>query len=206
MPAYQALIDAYALGGKHDWIPVALEAAIRQSPDTYDVRRRVANFTQIKWGGSKQAMNALIDGAERRVGRNPRLAMVRIDRDRERAGAALDLGHDASALAQYRHAPAFGPDTQTLENASAAAPRLGYHVERLVYLTQAHRFQKQPLDLLLARGLMRESDGNCTRAKRDYRTAKAPYPTDAAVDKRLEEARKREAIARRTLKERPRAG
>lgn len=202
MPAYYHLIDAYTLGGKPGWVPNALRAAIRQSPDTYYVRSIAATYLQRRWGGSPQAMDALIDDAERRVSRNPRLAMVRMDRDRELADYATERKEYKSAMAQYRRALAYGPDDSALASAAFVAPKLGYHVERVVYLTHDIRFSKGPRDSLLKRGAMWESDGDFTRAMRDYLSAKKLYPEDAEIDKRIAKAKENEKLVRERRKAR----
>lgn len=202
MPAYYHLIDAYTLGGKSEWVPAALRAAIRQSPDTYYVRSLAATYLQRKWGGTPQAMDALIDDAKQHVSRNPRLAMIAVDRDRELGDLATDRKEYKSAMARYRRALAYGPDNGVLMNAAFVAPKLGYHVERVVYLTHDIRFNKSPRDSLLQRGTMWESDGDFTRAMRDYQSAKKLYPADAEIDKRIATAKENEKLVRERRKAR----
>lgn len=192
MPAYRQLIDAYALGGKSEWIPTAVRAATRQSPGTYYVRSMAANYLQRKWGGSEKDMNALVADAERHVKRNPRLAMVRIDSERELGDAASNNEKYRSALAQYRRALAHGPDNTALQYAAFVAPKLGYHAERIVYLTQDIRFSKDGRDSLMKRGAVWESDGDFRRAMNDYRAAKKLYPQDPEIDERIAAAKERE--------------
>jgi tetratricopeptide (TPR) repeat protein len=192
MPAYRQLIDAYALGGKSEWIPAAVRAATRQSPSTFYVRSIAANYYQRKWGGSESDMNALIADAERHLKQNPRLAMIRTDSERELGDAASDNKKYRSALAQYRRALAHGPDNTALLNAAYVAPKLGYHAEKIVYLTQDIRFSKDGRDSLLKRGAIWESDGDFRRAMNDYQAAKKLYPLDAEIDERIAAAKERE--------------
>jgi tetratricopeptide (TPR) repeat protein len=192
LPAYSHLIDAYVLGGKQEWVPTALQAAIRQSPDTFYVRDEAVEYLQQKWGGHPRDMDALIDGSERYIKRNPRLAMIGANRLREPGDQESDRKKYKLALAYYREALALGPDHAALVNAAFVAPKLGYHVEELVYLTQDIRFSKDSRDSLMQRALIWESDGDFKRAMRDYQAAKKLYPLDSEIDKRISAARKRE--------------
>lgn len=192
MPAYEHLIDAYALGGKSEWIPAAVRAATRQSPNTFYVRSMAANYLQRKWGGSEKDMSALIADAERHVRANPRLAMIRIDSERELGDAASNQDKFKSALAQYRLALTHGPDNDTLLGAAYVAPKLGYHAERVIYLSQDIRFSKDSRDSLLKRGAMWESDGDFRRAMNDYQAARKLYPQDPEIDERIAAAKERE--------------
>ncbi len=191
LPAYYHLIDAYVLGGKPEWVPVAMQAAIQQSPDTYYIRNGAVEYLQQKWGGRLRDMDALIDDSKRILKRNPRLAMIRINRSREPGDQESDRKKYKLALAYYREALAFGPDHAALVNAAFVAPKLGYHVEQLIYLTQDIRFSKDPRDSLMGRALIWESDGDFKRAMRDYDAAKKLYPLDAEIDKRISAAEKR---------------
>lgn len=191
MPAYSHLIDAYMLGGKQEWIPVALQAANRASPNNYYIRDQAAEYLKAKWGGREQDMDALIDNAEARIKQNPRLAMIRIDREESLGDFESDAKKYKSALAHYRKALASGPHNDTLVSAAFVAPKLGYHVERLIYLTHDIRFSKDSRDSLMQRAAIWESDGDFTRALRDYRAAKKLYPLDAEIEKRIAAAEKR---------------
>lgn len=198
LPAYYQLIDAYMLGGKPEWIATAAQAAIRQSPDTYYIRELAAEYVQRKWGGSPSDMDALIDNAEHHLKRNPRLAMIRIVRERERGSLEIDRKEYKSALASYREALAFGPDHEALVDAAFVAPQLGYKVEKILYLTQDIRFSRDPRDSLMQRAAMWESDNDFKRAFRDYATAKQYYPADSEIDKRIAEAKVREKAMRKS--------
>lgn len=192
LPAYSHLIDAYVLGGKQEWVQTALQAAIKQSPDTYYVRDGAVEYLKQKWGGRPRDMDALVDGSKRYIKRNPRLAMIGADRLIEAGDQASDQKKYKPALAYYREALALGPDQAALLSAAFVAPKLGYHVEKLIYLTQDIRFSKDPRDSLMQRALIWESDGDFERAMRDYQAAKKFYPADAEIDKRISAARKRE--------------
>ncbi len=192
LPAYSHLIDAYVLGGKQEWVPTALQAAIQQSPDTYYVRDEAVEYLQQKWGGRPRDMDALIDGAKPYLKRNPRLAMLGANRLREPGDQESDQKKYKLALAYYREALAFGPDHAALINAAFVAPKLGYHVEKIVYLTQDIRFSKDSRDSLMRRALMWESDGDFKRAMRDYQAAKKLYPLDPEIDTRISAIKKRE--------------
>ncbi len=191
LPAYYHLIDAYVLGGKPEWVSNATQNAIQQSPDTFYIRDMASEYLQQKWGGQPRDMDALIENAERHVKRNPRLAMIRINRERSLGDLDTDQKKYKSALAHYRHALKSGPDNYALISAAYVAPKLGYHAERLIYLTQDIRFSKDSRDSLMKRAAIWESDGDYTRALRDYHAAKKLYPLDTEIDQRIAAAEKR---------------
>lgn len=194
MPAYYHLIDAYMLGGKQEWIATALQAAIRKSPDTYYVRYQAAEYQKEKWGGRAQDMDALIDDAENHIKQNPRLAMIRIGREISLGDHDADQKKYKSALAHYRKALASGPQNEALVSAAYVAPKLGYHAERLIYLTHDIRFSKDSRNSLMQRAAIWESDGDFKRAMRDYLAAKKLYPLDPEIDKRITAAKGREKL------------
>jgi tetratricopeptide (TPR) repeat protein len=192
LPAYYHLIDAYMLGGRSDWIPAAMQAALDQSPDSYYIREQVIEYMQRKWGGSRQGMDALIENAEHHIKKNPRLAMIRSYRDMELGDLALGKNDYKRALAHYREALSHGPNTNALYNAAYVAPKLGYYAEKIIYLTEDIRFDRAPYDSLLRRGAMWEFDSDFKRAIRDYESAKQLDPTNKEINKRLATAKSRQ--------------
>lgn len=191
MPAYEALIDAYMLGGKSEWMARVADAASQQSPDNFYVRSNYESFLQPKWGGSLQEIDALAEQSRPGIHRNPRLAMVGASSDTTIGDAAFHKGKFSTALARYRKALAAGPTYPPLADAGPAASKLGYHAERIMYLTQIIRFSRESIDELLDRGGMWEWDRDYPRALRDYRRASEMAPADPKIREKIAEVEKK---------------
>jgi tetratricopeptide (TPR) repeat protein len=197
LPAYDIMMDAYALGGQPQMMRRALRAALRQSPTSYYLRATAATYMGPLWGGTLDELDALVKEARPQFARNPRLAMLIPYRGIEEGRVLCLQKRYGPALSLLREALAVGPSHQALACAENSASKLGYHVEGLIYLSQDIRFERAPRDELLLRARFWEWDGDYPRALRDLRAAAKLYPTDQSIAKKLMEAEKRAQTAPR---------
>ncbi len=196
LPAYDIMMEAYVLGGQPQLMRQALQAALAQSPSSYYVRYTASTYMSQFWGGTPAELDAMVEDARPHFAENPRLRMLTPYRETEKS-RRLDIEKDhINALPLLREALKAGPSYELLEHASRSAPKLGYKVEGMIYLSQNIRFERAPADELMQRARLWELHGDdYPRALRDLRAAIALYPTNQKYVTELAEAEKRAQAA-----------
>lgn len=180
LPAYEFLIDAAGLLGDQEAAARALQSATRQSPHTYYVRDVALKYLHPKWGGSIEAMDALVAEAQRHVGRNPKLVLLRAQRA-DVEGNEVPDDQPAAALEAFRRSLAFGPYYTSATSAATMARDAGQHADAVVFWSVALRYTREPVMILHNRGAAWERIGKADLAMRDFAAASAINPMDAGL-------------------------
>ena len=195
LPAYDIMMEAYALGGQPEMMRRALRAALNQSPSSYYVRSTASAYMSQFWGGTLEEQDAMVEDARPHFAENPRLRMLTPYREVEKSRRFHVEKDYRSALPLLRQALKSGPSYESLARAEQSASKLGHNVESLLYLSQNIRFERAPGDELMLRAKLWESNGDYARALRDLRAAVELYPNDQKTAQKLAEAEKRAQAA-----------
>jgi tetratricopeptide (TPR) repeat protein len=136
--AHVALIQVAQLTGDHGLRDASVERALAVDPA--DQRLYVAWLGAVapKWGGSTEEVEKVIEQADLHSADNPLLKRMRT---RAVCAEADFLADDAERLAVYRRAAASMPAACFVEDAGAAAERLGRYDTAALYYSQQYRFQ-----------------------------------------------------------------
>ncbi|WP_219339755.1 hypothetical protein [Luteimonas salinisoli] len=185
LPAHMELLRALALSGGRGRSAEVLAKAVDVSPSNYYVRQTAIHFLSPNWGGSMERIDAVIRDAQAYGERNPRLALLKVERDSYEGAQLSHRRQFGPALDAYRRALAGGPEYSTIESAAWVADMAGRHAEAAMLGSQLLRFAGNTAERLASRAYSWEKMDEWQRALRDYAGAAQRDPGNAAHPYRM---------------------
>jgi tetratricopeptide (TPR) repeat protein len=157
IPAYTRLISMLGWANGVEFHVTArelLDAATGRCPGCYAVRSEYISHLSPKWGGTRVAMEAHINGLRPRFERYPRLRMLLGHADHDRCTAYLEKERYEQALVTCDATLRHGEDPSYLESKAKALMLLDRAPEAVPLLDRALELSPQHRGLLLTRSLV----------------------------------------------------
>ena len=181
LPAYARLIDIAQMLGDEQGAKAALEDAVRQDPNTFQVRDTYMTGLEPRWGGSWAAMDAFARQAQTHASANPQLVLLLGNSPAARA-SDRELQKDyRGAIELYSQALQFGPRPSLLVARANVYVKLSQYHEVLSDLDEALRYDPNEADWLISHAWCLRQIGQPDAAMRDYARAVEIAPDNSRI-------------------------
>ncbi|HME72318.1 MAG TPA: hypothetical protein VKM54_20995 [Myxococcota bacterium] len=151
LPAYSGLIDVARMLGDSAAGRDAIEAALRQNPNTYQVRWDYMGALEPKWGGSVAAMDAFAREAQAQAVVNPQLIAL-LGSPWAARGEDRYLAKDwQAAIDSYSRALQFGRKATWLRWRAGAYKKVNKLPEAIADLSEVLHYTPDSADVLAER-------------------------------------------------------
>jgi tetratricopeptide (TPR) repeat protein len=181
LPAWARLIDIARMRGDDAGAEAALEAALRQDPNSFEVRDTYMDALEPRWGGSWEAMDAFAQQAQAHAAANPELVLLL-------GGSAADRAYDRvlakdyrSAIELYTRSLQFGPRPGVLAARADAYAKLDQCREALADLDEALHYDPDVADWLVSHAWCLRQIGQQDAAMGDYARAIELAPDSSRI-------------------------